>query len=877
MNYWSKEADTLNIQSNWDTVPLVLNPNLKSFIDENNIFFILGPKGFGKTLLLKLKSKRYRDNKLVKRFYPQTMLCEKIGTGVTAEVFSSSAVVKFQNVSHWEIIWDLALSITILKELREVLPEEITELIGYANSISDVVNILLHQRGVIYKLQSLLPSYLRPKIRDLRESMALFIDNIDEAFVAHGQLDEHGFGNREKMAIVWRNAQLGFIESAKRIYHLNNHIKIFASIRSEAMESSISDKDFQTLEYCTEIKYTLEESENIFVQNILITPKEHLMFPEESNPLKAFIGLDDFNHEFVWQEELGTEKETFFNYIYRHTLGRPREIVEIGRRIMEIAPNLRTLEKLQAEIQEASLFLLNQYKKEIIPYFNNNLYDLIKSFANTNVFKRTEIQNLSHRKGYDSNVIWNAMQYFYNLGLVGYVRKTNSHLIQRFKTISEFANSKGDSLPNSDYYIFHPAVEEDLKTNNFWFSHNKFTIVGNNYAFHERSKEKIANINIHFGAGRLGLGLVVPIFSNFGKIVVIQRPNKTWEAVDHHYLTLKVNEEIIGDFKYLKRPSSIDQIKKTIEQEMMILIITDDDKIIKFVMGFGTSFSTALGPGLSSVVKFFKTFEPQNGMNIYPFENDHVMVNKFCNRLKQINSNLQVPFVVADRICSNVKISSDEINVSTEEYYEVVINIINGDVKFQFEDVDYNLILARSSDEFRFYYKRKFYLVNGIHMILAIRAYAILLKKHIEFKHWKTYSINLFDDFEEVKCALSNFAILQIARIITGFNWEELKAIFPRFSKKDLFDDLYNYSLEAQNRFSASPDMLSRVFSLRSNKNIKAKFRERVLSMHTFLIENRKDISEFLIEVECTEVTLESLLVEMSELQKIMTELLLEK
>jgi len=279
-------------------------------------------------------------------------------------------------------------------------------MIGQANSISDILSILLQERGTIYKLQSSLPKHLRPSIRKMRESISLFIDNIDEAFVDYDPVTTTNKITKEKLASVWRNAQLAFIESVKRINGLNSHIKVFASIRLEALESSYSSNDLQTTEYCTFIEYTTDELEKIFLENIRKTEDSALILPTSQNKIEAFFGFVRVEHPYVLERVGGSKKvqENVFAYLLRHTLGRPREIIEIGQKLKYVNPSNRNLMKIKAVIHETSAMLLNQYKKEIIPFFDNEKYDLVRSFANTNILKRTEIQYYSNKQGIEPNI-----------------------------------------------------------------------------------------------------------------------------------------------------------------------------------------------------------------------------------------------------------------------------------------------------------------------------------------------------------------------------------------------------------------------------------------------------------------------------------------
>lgn len=882
MTIWSKEADTISIKSNWDEVPLYINDNLDQFIKSGNKHFIVAPKGCGKTLLLKTKSKKYREERLTSHFYPSNLLCEKIGTGINARSFSPDELIKFQEISQWEILWDLSLSIVILQSLKHEIPSEVINMVGDANSISDIISILLHERGSIYKLQSFLPKFFRPSIRKIRESISLFIDNIDEAFVDHEPVTESSKILKDKLSTVWRNAQLAFVESTKRVHGLNSHIKVFASIRLEALESSYSSTDLQTTEYCTFIEYTINELEKIFVENIRKTEDSALIYPKSSNKLEAFFGFIKIEHPHVFEKIGGGEivKENVFQYLFRHTLGRPREIIEIGQKLKDENPADRNTIKIKEVIHEKSAMLLNQYKKEVIPFFDNEKYELIKSFANTNILKRTEIQYHTSKQSFEPNLLWDVIEYFYQLGLIGFVTKEpNGNLMQKFRTVSEYAKVRNEKLPNSEYYLMHPSVEEDLKRSNYFFFHNKFTVVGPNYMFHEKSMKKISRCNLHVGAGRLGLGLVAPIFSKLGKLIILQRPRKKWYKINNDFVNLYVNGELVGNFRCLINPADFDATIKAIKDNALVLLITDNENLIRFAVNQATSITTALGTlgasGLKTVIELIEKIDPDRKINVYPFENDFEAVKNLSDRIKLINVNVNVPFVVADRICSKVIRFKRKIDVFAEENYEVVVNCINGDVKDLFEAKDYNIQVTRSLDEYRYFYLRKYYIVNGIHMVLAIYAYSVLLRKKVPYSKWKNYEINLFDEIPATKKAMEIFSVVQIARIILNFELKQFQRFFPGITKKLLFDKLLDYSVNVRNRFSNSPDIIDRVFSLKDRSVIRKKYEERIRKMNEFATKNNDKIEALFTSIGYREINIKDMLIEITKLLDITSKLFL--
>ena len=94
--------------------------------------------------------------------------------------------------------------------------------------------------------------------------------------------------------------------------------------------------------------------------------------------MKSFLGFDSIPHVFVKDKDGNSQKEDAFLYLLRHTLGRPRDIIEMGHQIKIIngKESTRSVEELKDIIHENSSKLLNEYKKEVIPYFDFDEYKL---------------------------------------------------------------------------------------------------------------------------------------------------------------------------------------------------------------------------------------------------------------------------------------------------------------------------------------------------------------------------------------------------------------------------------------------------------------------------------------------------------------------
>lgn len=419
---WSIEADTIRISDDWNNIPFYRNKLTDEFVNTEDKFFIIAAKGLGKTLLLKIKSHKYRKERKASVVYPRGELCEKIRKPGEEISFSSADLVKFKSEKQWKSIWELCILITIMKLYELEMPTELSLILKKASSISDILNILLQERGELHKYSSLLATDLYPAIRDITESSAIFIDNVDEAMEEHtGYYLKNSRENKHNSEEVWINAQLGLMQAIKDIHFANKHIKIYATIRIEAYNKNISSTALQMANYCTELAYKKNELKEIFVTNVNLTKEEELYDKNNSNPFIKLLGIDKIEHKFVKQNDIKYVEDTF-DYIYRHTYGRPRELVQIGLKLKEEEPELRS-KMLDEIVNKESSRLFEQYKKEIIPYFDDEEYNLFCCYVNSNVITRKDVEEISNRICSDNNEYRHIFCSFYKKGLLGYVVK----------------------------------------------------------------------------------------------------------------------------------------------------------------------------------------------------------------------------------------------------------------------------------------------------------------------------------------------------------------------------------------------------------------------------------------------------------------------
>lgn len=519
---WIVDADQIQM-SDYDSSLLYQNDLVTSFVFNETKLGIEGPKGLGKTFLM--KSKRMVSNGKGIFCIPQNAMCDILDK-VT---FEESLSKYLEDYTNWVDLWKLAICISIHKSclrsdsetesLRTMLIDNSDETYWdiynspYLVTPCQIMNELLNKsRFYIRNAQTRIPTYIAI-LRTIHRPIHIFIDKTDQALrdnlhlIIGSTKVSRGPINRS----FWSYGQIALAEAAYQIYIQNSHIKVFHSIRSEAMlgAESYSDLFLQLTSYIVKLEYSAHDIKNMFSQYVMVEDDNWLVSPLDrlKDIEKAFVGVSSIKHGYVKNTDGTYKEESVFNYIFRHSLKRPRDIMHICYRLCysqlgTCTTNEERMRVIRHVVNKESRLLLQSYMREMGPFIFDNeaeKWNMLWQTIDTNIFTYDYARDICatiNSLGIDSCKDCKSCKMFmpcsslYNAGLLGVIAKNNVDNDEwriHFKSTGEVViNSVGEILPrNSELYFLHPMLTNKIEATRLEENNNfdlcRELIVGDGY------------------------------------------------------------------------------------------------------------------------------------------------------------------------------------------------------------------------------------------------------------------------------------------------------------------------------------------------------------------------------------------------------------
>jgi len=469
MRAWTVDADDIRVADDFNEALLHRTPEIDAFLrsDRDDKFIVIGTKGFGKTLLLKSKRILYQRDGRAACLPSGSLLDKPIGD----KIFSRELIAFFvASPLPWSKIWLTAIALATLKHVGATENLRVGPALGalvadeaLSGAIDHFVRLLELTPSELQRCGTDTDGHLVPRLRAVSSPVALFIDGVDEYFNKHVESPgSHPSVTGELSPNVWHFAQLGLVEVAYQLRRINHHVKVFAAVRKEAY-GRLARTTVMAQQYrgsAVDIGYSPQSLREIFANNVRLMKTDAMVAPDRlrHDPIEAFLGRTHVTDTYV------REDEDAFEFVCRHTLLRPRDLMTIGERLAALRPEERRSElRFKAVVHEAAVEIAHEYLAEIAPHVGDVEIDRLFRVLPGNVLTRDEVERLfvehSLATGGEEKHVFSAL---HRVGLLGCVLhdRARGEWVQRFLRPGEATLEPTGSLPLATHYLVHPVLAD---------------------------------------------------------------------------------------------------------------------------------------------------------------------------------------------------------------------------------------------------------------------------------------------------------------------------------------------------------------------------------------------------------------------------------
>jgi hypothetical protein len=461
---------------------LYRSPTVDSFLSSTRKTIILSGKGMGKTHLLRQK-RQVLDQKGGALFIPENTAIDldrvrRFPANLPSATWSSITE------DEWCALWEIAIACSVLLNYpldlddfdthsrlvdlieAQVLPKWIQEIFvdklngGRVRAAvpSATINDLLqmdvrHRKSLLKVSNNLIVQFYRNYIHS---AVYVLLDAVDHA------LGEAAPGNSE----LWVRGQIGLARAAYDIQSNNNHIKVFASVREEAWASFNNENKASIEAYCVHLGYSREEMRRMV--SVLCS------YYHGTDDLSAILPTTTRNvvrNRGV--ERRGSHEERLFDYIFRHSIGTPRSLIQIINSIVYNCDTVLAPSEYERTLREqanlTSGYLAETKIRSEMAQFLDALSDDVErreffSRVDRNVLTISDLERITRTVYGDDHA--HPFCELFNIGLLGCLRRNaDGRVIQYFRSPNDFDWRAHNVLPESELYLLHPALEALLSRN----------------------------------------------------------------------------------------------------------------------------------------------------------------------------------------------------------------------------------------------------------------------------------------------------------------------------------------------------------------------------------------------------------------------------
>lgn len=460
---WASDANQIDIGALKELT--FKNAVVHEFLEVTSKHFVSGSKGLGKTLLLTYKrsvlGEQYQapgGRQGAVKFVPEGRpYLDLMGDLPNVDQMQIDLMSELDACKR---LWSFAFRMAILSyhpallaagdpRDREALPRRLRSLLEGRPVEPTVVlkELLALTVRQIHQVLDALEGPLERRLRALHSGVFVFVDKLDQAM-------------RRLPRAAWVHMQAGMIEAAWDLMNANSHVKIYATIREEAFAAYESDIKTNLYGATSRLRYTKPE---------LLGILKKLTYYYEGVALRDFVLLDHVG------TGRSSRSEAPFDFLHRHTLGRPRDLVILAseisrnRRALDEATFARVVQDTSAGLLVANVFdemrvfleVLSDRERrakflELLPCDVLSRDDVVAVWCSFHGVDRAYYE--AH--GRDADDVYHPFRELFECGLLGVLSAdpAEERLVQRFRQPHDGVAGSRHELPRSPYYLLHPSL-----------------------------------------------------------------------------------------------------------------------------------------------------------------------------------------------------------------------------------------------------------------------------------------------------------------------------------------------------------------------------------------------------------------------------------
>jgi hypothetical protein len=836
MSVWSFEAAEITDSKDLESRPIYRTPAIQEFLrsEKSQVRIISGLKGTGKTLFLKLISHHYRRLGGV-TLIPANELTERLYS--IDYDFSGERAKAWAAHERWKHVWRTVLSVVVLKAVRHDLPAELLEIFPSDLGLSIGAHLsagIRHRAVSTAKFQEYFPGRLDAAIQGIVQPVALFLDNIDEALARHAGYDLYRDSVVRQSQSgahsypLWLAAQLGFVLAARELTSRNAHLKLYGTVRAEAIRDNPTSTAFNVQAMILDLHYSPDELRGIFatkLRRLQETSPQAFPRPSESDPIKAFFPFDTIAHPTVTNADGSAYLENAFDYLRRHTRGRPRELDFLGQEIQMIPPGLRTPDRIRELVRDLSHQFFTFARNEAVPFWDPRLDDLLVKLPSNFIHRHKAVRIAHQLFGEEGRSdLWGAL--FAN-GLCGAVVAVHpTGLVQRFSNHDRVADLSGSEFTSARTWIMHPCVNIATRALRVRYHPNARNVAGHAYSFVAEPRRRRKHVHVLIGAGKLGLGLVVPMLlaNEETSVLVVARESQQWApllrpggngmaSLEVNYFSktgprirnYRVEMKVVAD----GQEEWHDLVQRGVRKERCVFLVSSHVASLQWAIGLGDSIGVSVGPKELETVATSIAGAASKPKVVLAYENDAEKMRKAAAIL--IRGDMALVPTVVDRICVEREIRDGAVVVKAEPYGRITALAERALFKYLppafAANQNAKVRVVDDEEEFAFVREKKTRLVNSLHAAAAALVLQALMDVGAREETADDFLLGLIAGNMEIRAQLVAATEVMILSVLGTLPPGRL----TEGNLQELVSELDAYGKQALERMFGGPDRPSRV------------------------------------------------------------------